>query len=269
MDPELRQEIHRREAEGQRVLQESANLRNFAQQFQDIVRPYEVFIRSENSDPLRAVQNLMNTAAQLRMGTPQSKVDIVAAIVRQHNIDLNLLDDTLAKALGVTQPGQPLPQQPMQDPRVDQLLYHYSQQAMQAQQQQQQREAWEDQALQEGLQQFASTHEFYEDVAADMADLVDAANRRGVSVDLEKIYARACQLNEQVSTILSQRGPAATRPGAQQQRGTGGPSQAVLRAKRAASSVSGDPNPPEGSLVPKNDTVRAAIEAAIDAHGST
>lgn len=260
--PEIQGEIHRREHEAQRVLQESAGLREFARTFQDIVRPYEMFIRSENSDPLRAVQSLMNTAGQLRVGTPATKVGIVANIIRQHNVDLAALDSVLAGMYGVTQ-GQPL-QQAAQDPRVDQLIQWQQQQAFQAQQAAQAREAWESNAMQQGLAAFAADpkHEFFNDVRETMADLVDAASRRGQTVDLENIYARACQLDPEVSKILTQRGPA--QPGLNG-RGAPGPSQAVLRARRAAVSVKGDPSP-AGSSVPKNDSIRAAIEAAIDAH---
>jgi hypothetical protein len=263
VDPELRAEIVRRESEAQRVLQESAGLRQFPQAFHDTVRPYEMFIRAEGSDPLRAVQGLMNTAAELRVGTAQQKANIVANIVRAHGIDLQLLDDTLAQALGVTQPGgQPTAQQQLRDPRVDQLIAQNQQWEMAQRQQAQQREAWESQAIAQGLEDFASTHEFYADVRDTMADLVDLANKRGEPVNLEKIYARACQMDDQVSTILAQRGGPQS-----QQRGLPGPSQAVLRARRAAVSVKGNPNP-EGSTVPKNDSVRAAIEAAFDSHGS-
>jgi hypothetical protein len=259
VDPDVRAEIHRRESEGQRLLQDTAGLRQFAQQFDNVVRPYEMFIRSEGSDPLSAVQGLMNTAAELRVGTPQQKAHIVANIVRQHGIDLELLDHTLAQVLGVTQPGQQAPQQ-LRDPRVDQLLAQQQRQQWEQQQYLQQQDALETQTIQQGLAHFASTHEFYTDVASTMADLVDVATRQGQPINLERIYARACQLDEQVSTIISQRGGAQPgRPGVPQT------SQAVLRAKRAAASVKGDPNP-AGSTVPKDDSIRASIEAAYDAH---
>lgn len=265
LDPELRAEIHRREGEAQRLLQETAGVRQFAQQFAQIVQPYEMFIRAENSDPLRAVQSLMNTAAQLRVGTPQAKVGIVASIIQQHGIDLQMLDAYMAQQLGIP-PGGSLPPQPPRDPRVDQILAQQQAQQWQQQQAQQQREAWETSAIQQGLAQFAQTHEFYFDVADTMADLVDRATARGQEVDLEKIYARACQLDEQVSTILSQRAAAPQAPTGNGARpGQPATSPAVLRAKRAAASVKGDPTP-TGATVPKDDSIRASIEAAFDAH---
>jgi hypothetical protein len=262
LDPEVRGEVNRREQEAQRVLQDSAGLREFARSFQDIVRPYEMFIRSENSDPLRAVQSLMNTAGQLRVGSPATKVGIVASIIQQHGIDLTMLDDMLASQLGLGNGGAQQPaRQQFQDPRVDQLLAMQQRRDYEAQQATQTREAEEARVMQEGLAHFASTHEFYNDVRDTMADLVDHATARGQPVDIEKIYARACQLDEQVSTILAQRGGA--QPAAR--RGAPPTSPAVLRARRAAASVKGDTNP-QGSTVPRNDSIRSAIEAAFDAN---
>jgi hypothetical protein len=252
VDPTIRQEVYRREHEAQQVLQDSAGMRQFMRDFEMTVRPYEVFIRQEGASPLAAVQNLMQTAADLRVGTPQHKVELVADVINRYGIDLKLLDDVLSARLNGSSPSQGSGQQPQQfrDPRFDQFL------ATQQQMLQQQQEAQENQWRSE-LQQFAQTHEFYADVADVMADLVESKTKRGQPVDVEKIYEQACKMHDGVSTILSQRGAAAR---------SNGNSQAVLRAKRAASSVKGDPTP-EGATVPKDDSVRAAIEAAIETTG--
>ena len=61
-------------------------------------------------------------------------------------------------------------------------------------------------------------------------------------------------MDDSVSKILTTR--------AQQAKASGN-AQAVLRAKRAASSVKGDTTLP-GATVPQNDSIRASIEAAIE-----
>lgn len=245
VDPEIKAEIHRRESEAGRVIQSAAQQRQFVDAFERLMQPYEMFIRAENSNPLAAVDNMMRTAAQLRVGTPAAKVEIVAGIIKNFGIDLPALDAMLA---GQAPQFAQQQQQPMRDPRVDQLL------AMQNQQQAQQAQ-FEQQSITQGLAQFAQNHEFYGDVAATMADILEVQTRQGIPIDLEKIYARACQLHDGVSTILQQRATA---------QNTSKNREAVLRAKRAASSVKGDGNP-AGSTVPKGDSVRAAIEAAMDA----
>lgn len=245
--PLVREEVARRESELQRVLQQGSQARQFIDAFERTVAPYEVFIRQENSTPLQAVQNLLQTAADLRVGTPQHKAQLVAGLCKNFGIDLQLLDSALAGA--APPPGTP---QVLHDPRVDQLLVQ-QQQFMQAQQQREQ------ESLRANMQAFAEKHEFYRDVAGTMADLVEVWTRRGQPLDLEKIYEQACKMDEGVSKILAQRAAAAK---------AGQHSQAVLRAKSAAVSVKGDPTP-GGATVPKNDSVRASIEAAIESLGRT
>lgn len=244
-DPVIRQEVMRREHEMQTVLQDAAAARQFVQAFESVVRPYEMFMRAENASPLQSVQNLMQTAADLRVGTPQHKANLVAGIINNFGIDVVMLDSILAG-----QPGQggQQQQQVLRDPRVDMLL---AQQQQAQQQHAQQSEA----ATRTELETFAADpkHEFYRDVASTMADLVEIRAKQGQPVDLEKIYAQACQLDESVATIL------ATRAKATQATGN---AQAVLRAKRAAVSVKGDSTLP-GATVPNGDSIRASIEAAM------
>lgn len=248
LSPRLKQEIHRREWEANRVVQEGAQAKQFISAFENVMRPYEMFIRAENSNPLQAVQNMMSTAAQLRVGTPHSKASLVAGIIRDFGIDIEALDGLLAG--NPPQGGAPAQQQQFRDPRMDQFL---------AQQQQmlQQQAQRDDQEMRTGLTDFASKHEFYGDVAGLMADLVEVRSKQGQPVDMEQIYKQACQLHEGVSTILTQR--AAT------VRSTGS-SNAVLRAKRAASSVRTEATP-DGGHVPKDDSIRASLEAAIESVG--
>lgn len=253
IDPDVKAEVQRREFEHQQVLQRSAQHRQFVDAFEQVVRPYEMFIRAENSNPLQAVQNLMQTAAELRVGTPQSKAQLVAGMVANFGVDVQLLDSLLARQLGVGQDGAPAAQpQQFRDPRLDQFLAQ--QQHMIDQQRRGELTAFEQQ-----LATFAQSHEFYSDVGGLMADLMEVDARQGKTTnDLEKLYERACKMHEGVSNILTQR-TAAAKAGTQ--------SAAVLRAKRAAQSVKGEATP-QGATVPKDDSVRAAIEAAIDTLGS-
>ncbi len=252
LDPLVRHEVSRREYEAQHVIQDAAQQRNFMREFQRVVGPYEVFIRQEGGNPLAAVQNLMQTAADLRVGTPQHKVGLVADIITRYGIDLKQLDDVLSAKLKGQPPTQQVnaPQQ-YRDPRLDQLLAE-NQRYMQEQQQAQENQ-WRGE-----LQAFGGTHEFYFDVADIMADLVESKARRQQPVDIEALYKQACQMHDGVSTILSQRAASAK---------STGNAQAVLRARRAAVSVKGD-STPQGATVPKDDSIRAALEAAFESAGN-
>jgi len=247
----------RREYEMQHLLQATANERGFTQAFERVVAPYEVFMRQEGVNPLQAVQYVMQTAAELRVGSPQNKVGIIANLIRQHGVDLNMLDWELTPPDKRNGGQAPMPQQqgPVHDPRVDHILqqqqYYLNQLAQQ-----------EDQQMGQQLLAFGQAHEFYADVAGIMADLVEVRARQRQPIDLEKIYAHACQMHDGVSSILTQRGGAGARS-------NGATSPAVLRAKRAAASVKGDSAPDTGGSVPRDDSVRAALEAAIEQHGAS
>ena len=263
VDPEIKAEVTRREREFQTHLQQSAGLRDFVSAFENIVRPYEMFIRAETSNPRAAVANLFDTAAQLRVGTPQTKAMMVAGLCRQYAIDLAQLDGALAQVFGVQTEGlnpaaaqqlaQRAPQQQQQvfqDPRVDQYLYWMAQQ-------QEQQAAAESAQIQQATQQFAEQAEFFEDVRHDMADMIEIAARRGIVLPVKEAYEKACAMHPEVSKILAQR-QSATNPRAM--------TQAALRARRAASSVKGEPSP-HGTTAPQTETLRGAIEAAFESAG--
>lgn len=249
VDPEVRGEIHRREREHQHFMEQAAGARQFIDAFERTVRPYEMFIRAENSNPLAAVESLMQSAAALRVGTPEQKVGLVAGIIKNFSIDLPMLDAVLANN-PLPPATMPMQQQAFRDPRLDQLLA----QQQQFQQMQDQRETQE---LHGMLSQFENTHEFYSDVRMTMADLIEMAGRRGEVLTAEEAYKRACQLDPGVTKILAQR---------QTSQKTQGLTQAALRAKRAAASIKGDSTLHDGATVPRDDSVRAALEAAFEAN---
>ena len=255
LDPEVKAEVHRREREHAQFMEQTAGQRQFIDAFERTVRPFEMFIRAEQSTPLQAVEHLMQTAAGLRVGTPEHKVGLIASMIRNFNVDLKMLDTVLDNILnGGNNPLPPAQQQPQQfrDPRLDQIL---QQQAMWREQQEQQ----EAEGMRGALMQFAHDpkHEFYEDVRMTMADLIEMAGKRGEVLTVDEAYRRACQLDPGVSKILFQR---------QNARQTGALTQAALRAKRAAASITGDTTPHDGATVPRDDSVRAALEAAIEHH---
>jgi hypothetical protein len=105
------------------------------------------------------------------------------------------------------------------------------------------------------VQAFANSHEFYNDVQGLMSTLMSVKAKQGEALDLEGAYKLACAMHDGVAATLAQRATSSQNPGQ---------SQAVLRAKRAAASVKGDPTPHTGATVPKDDSIRASIEAAIE-----
>ena len=244
----IKEEVRRREAATSRALTESTEARKFQREFQDVVQPFMGFIAAENSTPIAAVKNLMQTAAILRVGTPQQKVAAAAQIIQQFGIDLMMLDSVLA--------GQS--PQVSQSAALQQMVSHELAPIRQFMTQQQQFLAQQDQALGEKanaeLEKFAAEHEFYNDVRETMADLIEAASRRGGALSLTAAYDRAIMLHEPVRQVIEARKQRQAAQNSQRQADT---------ARRNATSVSGSEEASAVGAPASGDSLRDAINAAI------
>jgi hypothetical protein len=249
----VRAEIQRRETEVARTLQETAEARKTAEAVMKTIEPYQAFIKAENSNPLQAIDNLMSTAARLRTGTAPELAQLVAGIVNQFgtgrfgNGFIELLDGALA--------GQTPKQDPQQlaiEQVLNQRLAPMQNMLTQFQQAQLQQQQQATQAAQNEVVTFLERAEFGEDVREDMADIIEAAQRRGQNITLQDAYKKACLMNDNVRSVISQRAKAR---GAQQT------TSAAQKARSAAVQVSG--SAPMGALRQESTDVRSAIEAAI------
>lgn len=249
----VRSEVARRESEVARTLQETAEARKTAEAVMKTIEPYQAFIKAENSNPLQAIDNLMSTAARLRTGTAPELAQLVAGIVNQFgtgrfgNGFIDMLDSALA--------GQ-TPRQDPQQVAIDQVLNQrlapmqsMLQQFQQAQYQQQQQIA---QAAETEVTTFLDRAEFGNDVREDMADLLEAAQRKGQNLSLADAYKKACLMNDNVRAVITQR---------MQAKGAQNTTQAAQKARSTAVQVSG--SAPMGGLKQDPTDVRTAIEAAI------
>lgn len=249
----VRAEIARREVEVQRTLQETAEARKTVESIDRVIAPYMSFIKAEGSNPLQAIDNMMSTAAKLRTGTAPELATMMAQLINQFGTGrfgaafIEQLDGALAGQAPRVDPQQAAIEQVLNQrlAPVQQMLTQF-QQAQLAQQQQVTERA------QNEVAQFLAKAEFGDDVREDMADLLEAAQRKGQSLTLQQAYEKACYLNDSVRAVMQQRQAA---QGAQVQ------TQAAQRAKSAAVSVSG--GAPLGALKQEPTDVRAAIEAAI------
>lgn len=252
---QIREEIHRREKDATRALNDSTSARKFSQEFERTIQPYLGFIAAENSTPLQAVSNMMQTAAVLRVGTAQQKVDAIAHIIRAFGVDLEMLDGTLAG-----QGGKPDMQLQLQQ-MIQQQLAPF-QQFMQNQQQQyqlhdQNLESEVDSELQnfeqERNQDGSLKYEFFNDVRQDMADIIELAQRRGVQMSLTEAYQRATLVSEPVRRVIEQR---------QQRQAAQQAQRVATNARRNAMSIPGSPETTATNPVP-GDSIRSAIEFAM------
>jgi hypothetical protein len=222
---QARQEIHRREMEVQKVLNDTAPIRQEIQQFKDAVNPYMARIQSLGATPIQAVSHLLQADYTMATGTPQQKAQFIDKLLQDYNVDIAELDAAISRRLG----GQQAPQQQGFDPsQINQLVQQQLQQALAPlyQQQQQARQQVEQQAV-TTVDQMSLDPKYphFEDVRQDMADLIELSSRRGVALSLEQAYTRAVSMNPEISAMNQ-----ATQL-----------NQRAQRAAAAAVSVSGSP----------------------------
>lgn len=258
MPAHQQQAVMRREREIDNALRQTAEARRFASEVQQTLQPYMGMILAEGGTPVRAIGEVMRTAALLRTAPPAQKATAVADMIMQFGIDVQQLD----AALNARLQGRPMPSDPMYHvmEQVDQKLKPINDFVTSLQQRQQQAQQQVHFEAEQSLEQFMADpqNEFAMDVAEDMADLLELAARRGITLSLQDAYNRATMLHPSISKILEGRKNA---QGAAQQ------TAAAQRARNAAVSVSGSGAPSVSSGDEDvGDDVRSAIGAAIKQH---
>lgn len=250
---EVRAEIWKREKETSRAMTISASARAFEGQFKKTMEPFMGFIAAEGAEPLQAVNYLMQNAAILRVGSPQQKAQLVYNIINQWGVDVEMLDSMFDPNAA--------PQRNNPNTDIQRQIQQAVQQAVQPiqqtyQQQQQQMLAEITSEVDTTLADFASKHEFYDDVKDDMADIIEMASKRGVNMPLTEAYERATLLSAPVRAVMERRKTASA---AQTNH------QAAQQAKSGAfgvkdSAAAGVTNAPAG------DSIRDAIQWSIAHH---
>ena len=242
--PAAQAAILRREREVAIALQQAAEHGKTSQGFLEAIRPYEAVVRQSGMEPVKYVENLVQTAYNLSVAHPAQKAEIMADLLTQFRVVPADLDAAWARRLGGQ--GAPPQQQPnpaqFRDPRLDQLL--------------EQAETQRRTEAEEQTAELSQSHEFFDDVRGTMADIIDLwakQGKRSVSEDeIERAYNIACSMNPDVTAIMDQRKAA---------QAVGTVTAATQKARVAASSVKTQP-----SAVPASTPTgrRAALEAAYD-----
>lgn len=256
LDPEVRQEIQRRERETTKVLSESTNARQLASSLQEIVTPFAARFQALGISPLKAFQNLVQADYQLATGTKHQRAQLVAKLIKDYDVDVGELDGVLA--------GQTSPQARDED-RITRLLEQHLgpvKQKLQTYEQREQQAIHEQEAaFAQQIETMASTPKDYPhfDAVRDaMADLVEISARRGVTLDLKTAYNRAVAADPQLAAqVESARQAEAIKQAALK----------AQRAKAASSSVNGAPSGVAAKISAATDR-RTTISAAFDALGN-
>lgn len=238
--PAMRAAIAKREKDfEQGILKYSADAKR-AQQMDGVLNQYNHYLAMTGEPPGKIVNDLLRVASNLHMAPGATKAQIVAGLINQYSVPIDVLDSLLAGE------NPRVPQTDVIDQRIQQAVAPFQQIIQSFQQREQQEQQRTQGQIFNELQQFAAKNEFYADVSNDMADFLDIAAKNGRSMTLDEAYQRACALNPQISQILQAR---SNTPTAGQQRAA-----STLRGQgRGGSPAASEP----GDL-------HSAIEAAWD-----
>jgi len=250
----VRQEVYKREMEVERVLKETAPIRQQIQEIQNVVSPYMARIQSAGVTPVQAMNELFKADFVLATGTQQSKAQMMAKLIKDYGVSIEDLDAAIVAGM---QGQQPQPQG--FDPNyVNQLVQQQLQQALAPiYQERQQREQQVVQQATQTVEQMSldPRYPYFDEVREEMADLIEVASRRGVALSLEDAYNRAVVINPGASGQQS-RQATMTQANAQHQQ--------AQRAKIAASSVNGAPASGGSNAYAGDGSLRGSIEAAFN-----
>lgn len=253
LPPGARKEIWKREKDAVRALTISTKARKFAGEFDEMMKPYMGFIAAEGVHPFQAVNFMMQSAAVLRTGSVQQKAEMIANVIKQWGVDVELVDEIMT---GFKQNGwNPSTRSAPVDPKAGMLAAAREVLGPLVSNLQQRQQA-EDQALDaevgETIEEFATKNEFFNDVREDMADILEMAKKRGVKMSLTDAYRRATLASEPVQRTLQAR---KTRTGAQTAQ------QIADKARAAAASVPGTIGASVGAAPAQGGSIREILEA--------
>jgi len=201
VDPEIQQEVMKRERETTRVLGEAAQARHLANQFNQTVQPYQARINSLGVTPVAAVGELLKADYILSTAPKAQRAQAMAKLINDYGVDIVELDNALAGKA----PADPV------DDRVERLLAQRLAPLQQFLTAQQQREQEQERNSMGQITQTVETmavdpkYPHFEDVRQDMADVIDLAAKRGLYLSLEQAYNRAVAMNPEVSAQVAAR----------------------------------------------------------------
>lgn len=237
--PALKADIVKRERDYSIGLQKNAEWAQRAQQMDQALAPYQQYMAINGG--AGAVVDLLQAASVLQMGSPDQQAQEIANIIGRYNIDIEKIDSVLS---GQQVTSQQQPQLSEREYRIEAFLANQEQMQYQETQRQQY-------IVNQSVGDFMAnpSNEFADLVREDMADLLQGAANRGISMSLDQAYTKACRMRDDIFPIVNSR--------------TNG--QDLQKRRNAASSITGAPG---GSTIQSDsDDVRGALEKAWDGAG--
>jgi len=255
LEPDVRQEIIRRERETEKVLSESSVARQIAHSFYEVAQPYMARIQAAGLHPVAAAQELFKTDYLLYTTKGAQQAQLMAKLITDYGVDIAALDAALSGAATSVDPVQSTVDKLLQE-RLAPFMSFIEQQTQQNRVQQ---EAVTNE-LASNIEKMTNDPKFpeFDNVREDMADIIEISSKKGLYLTLEQAYTRAIAMNPEVSQRMTQQAEQAKRLAAAKSSHS-----KAQRALAASKSVDGAPETTLTGANLVNDR-RATIAAAFD-----
>jgi DNA primase len=257
LDPEVRQEVIRREREITKTLSDTAQVRQFAQQFSQTIQPFQARLQSSGVNPVQAVQKLLESDHVLSSAPKAQRAQFMAKLITDYGIDILELDAALAGKAPVD------PVQSQVDQLLQQRLAPFQQYIARQEQERQLAVQQENNRISHTVESMSTDPKYphFDTVRQDMADVVELSAKKGVYLSLEQAYTRAIAMNPEINQqVTNQQQVDAKKSAAQAAHAR------AQKALQASKSVGGAPSGMLSGTSGVSDR-RSAIVAAFDAVG--
>jgi hypothetical protein len=196
LPPEIKAEVHRREADFHKGIQQYKQDADTFKLLDAEIRPYEAMIRASGTNAQALIRDFMATAYQLKTGSPEAKVETLLNIGKAWGVDFNLLPAVQERV----EAGQPVvpPEYRNLEQQFRQLQESVAQREQREKQEREAVEAAEREAVARETLAWAASKEHYESVKLDMAALLES----GRAKDLDDAYNKATWANPEVRAKL-------------------------------------------------------------------
>ena len=244
----IRQEVTRRERDMNITMQHASQDRKMVGEVQNVIAPHMDRINQYyGGNPMAAVENMMRIEKTLFTASAPEKAQTVADIIKTFKIDVAMLDTLLSGGQLDPADRNALEMNRQLDQRFGQIEQRLQQFAQP--QQPDYAPAPVNNEI-EAMRMDTKSYPHFDDLRDDMADIIELADRRGVSISLKDAYTKASVVAGIAQTPSSANAALAAHAAAQ-------------KAKNASASVSGSP---AGTGKPSSDPadLRSFISSALE-----
>jgi hypothetical protein len=245
---EIKAEVHRREADFHKGIQQYKQDADTFKVLDAEIRPYEAMIRSAGTNAQSLIRDALATIYQFKTGTAESKVETLINVGKAWGVDFNLLPAIQERI----EAGQPVisPEYRQLEQQFHQLRETLTQREAREKQEREAADAAERESVVRETTTWAAGKEHYEAVKLDMAALLES----GRAKNLDDAYNKAIWANPDVRATLI----------AQQQEADRKQAAATAAAAKQAASTNVKPRgTPQAKPTTKVGTMEETIRATL------